>query len=350
MCQLRQHICRPFQSAESRRRFLDPRHLQNRLQSHDLGTGGDHTSNQLQPLRARIWRLANVLRTCSLDPFAFPSPTIRESRHARFARQPRLHRQHSRSGHEREPRIHQEGRQSRRRPTAKAASTHRQPNQTARRRGQQLDDSGTQAPRETARSNRRVSTRSCSKPSSRRIRRCSTVWDTLLLIKASSPEADNQTRAARTHTIPTLLVGISGPGQSSPREGQRSGSENGTGNSDLLGPTGTAPAVADLRRGAFLQAGQNVLSRHQENHAERRFSRETALRSRSTQSNRGMAQVRTGSIHSHGTRATSVPGRSAEDVKITVKAFLAEKGMQANSKAWHNAMQSEHVQRVAIAT
>ena len=42
-------------------------------------------------------------------------------------------------------------------------------------------------------------------------------------------------------------------------------------------------------------------------------------------------------------------GRSAEDVKITVKAFLTEKGVQANSKAWHNAMQSEHVRRMAIA-
>ena len=34
-------------------------------------------------------------------------------------------------------------------------------------------------------------------------------------------------------------------------------------------------------------------------------------------------------------------------MKITVKAFHAEKGVQANSKAWHNAMQSEHVQRMA---
>ena len=72
MCQLRQHICTPFHSAKSRRQFMDQRHLQNRPQSHDLGVGGDHTSNQLQPLRARIWKLANALRTCSPDPFAFP--------------------------------------------------------------------------------------------------------------------------------------------------------------------------------------------------------------------------------------------------------------------------------------
>ena len=49
------------------------------------------------------------------------------------------------------------------------------------------------------------------------------------------------------------------------------------------------------------------------------------------------------------TRATDLSGGSSEDVKFTVKAFLAEKGMQANSKGWHNAMQSEHVQRMATA-
>ena len=37
-------------------------------------------------------------------------------------------------------------------------------------------------------------------------------------------------------------------------------------------------------------------------------------------------------------------------MKITVKAFLAEKGVQANSKVWHNALQSEHVQRMEIAS
>ena len=70
--QLRQHSCRPFHSAESRRQFMDQRHLQNRPQSHDLGIGGDHASNQLQSLRARICRFASVSRTCPLDPCAFP--------------------------------------------------------------------------------------------------------------------------------------------------------------------------------------------------------------------------------------------------------------------------------------
>ena len=182
----------------------------------------------------------------------------------------------------------------------------------------------------------------------------STVWDTLL-IKASSPEANNMqkqtqnyaekvaARGARTHTRPTLRVGISGPGQVSPAEGQRSGSENGTGHSDLLGPTGTALTNSNMRPSAILQAGQNVQSRHQENQAEHRVSGETAPRFRSTRSNRGRVQVWTVSAHSHGTRAADPSGGSSEGVKIKVKAFLAEEGVQENSKAWHNAMQSEHV-------
>ena len=105
----------------------------------------------------------------------------------------------------------------------------------------------------------------------------------------------------------------------------------------------------NLRRGSILQAGRIVQSGHQENHIEHRVATETIARSRSTRSNRGRAQVRTSTAHGHGTRATSVSGRSAEDVKIMVKAFLAERGVQANSNSWHNAMQSEHIQRMAIA-
>ena len=48
-------------------------------------------------------------------------------------------------------------------------------------------------------------------------------------------------------------------------------------------------------------------------------------------------------------RATNVSGRSAEDVKIMVKAILAERSVQANSLAWHNAVKSAHIQRMAIA-
>ena len=94
-----------------------------------------------------------------------------------------------------------------------------------------------------------------------------------------------------------------------------------------------------MRRGAILQAVKNVQSRREENHVEHRVTGKTAPPFRSTQS--GRAQVRTSSTHIHGTRTTSVPGRSSEDVEIMVRAFLAEKGVQANSKAWHNAMQSK---------
>ena len=72
MCQLWQHIRTSSHFAEPCRHFVDQRHVQNRPQSHDLGIGGEHTSNQLQPLRARIWRFANVVRTCSPNPLAFP--------------------------------------------------------------------------------------------------------------------------------------------------------------------------------------------------------------------------------------------------------------------------------------
>ena len=105
----------------------------------------------------------------------------------------------------------------------------------------------------------------------------------------------------------------------------------------------TPNEICDEVRFCRLQRG------HQENHTEHRVAREKIARSRSTRSNRGRAQVRTSTAHDHGTRATSVSGMSAEDVKIMVAAFLAERGVQANRKAWHNVMQSEHIQRMAVA-
>ena len=72
-CKHWKYIRRSSHSAESRRQLMDQRHLQNRPRPHDLGTGGDHISSQMQPLRARIWRFANVLHTCSFDAPAFPS-------------------------------------------------------------------------------------------------------------------------------------------------------------------------------------------------------------------------------------------------------------------------------------
>ena len=68
MCQLRQQICRPFHSAESRRQFMDQRHLR---------ADGSH----------KTWALEEITQTyydhVRLTHLSFPSPTIRESRHAR---------------------------------------------------------------------------------------------------------------------------------------------------------------------------------------------------------------------------------------------------------------------------
>ena len=85
---------------------------------------------------------------------------------------------------------------------------------------------------------------------------------------------ESETRGERTHTRSTIRVGILGLGQVSPSEAQRSGRENSTGHSDILGQTGTALSFADLRRGTLLQAGQNVQSRHQESDAEHCLPRE----------------------------------------------------------------------------
>ena len=78
----------------------------------------------------------------SLTHLPFPAPRIRGSRDAQPLRQPRRNRQHARTGHEREPRVHQEGRQPGRRGAAKskAAPTNRQAK--ARWRRQRLDSGG----------------------------------------------------------------------------------------------------------------------------------------------------------------------------------------------------------------
>ena len=74
----------------------------------------------------------------------------------------------------------------------------------------------------------------------------------------------------------TRGVGILGPGA-------RSGSKNCTGHSDLTGPDwNRSHQCKSAKEVRFLQAGQNVQSRHQENHAEHH----AAPRSRSTQPNR----------------------------------------------------------------
>ena len=108
----------------------------------------------------------------------------------------------------------------------------------------------------------------------------STVWDTLL-IKATSPEAHNMQKQTQTfaekvrqeekgHTRGppfvwcghTWALSIKSLQQRSNAVGARTAQGIAT-----YCPTGTALANADLRRGAFLQAGQNVQSRHQDSHA-----------------------------------------------------------------------------------
>ena len=88
------------------------------------------------------------------------------------------------------------------------------------------------------------------------------MWDTLL-IKASSPEADNMQKQTQTYAEKVRLE-WKGHTRGPPAGGQRSGRENSTGHSGILCQTGTALSNADLRRGTLLQAGQNVQSRHQE--------------------------------------------------------------------------------------
>ena len=111
----------------------------------------------------------------------------------------------------------------------------------------------------------------------------STVWDTLL-IKASSPEADKMQKQAQTNAEKVRQEG-KGHTRGPPfvwaclglvKSLQQMGNGVGTGHSDILGQTGVALSNADLRRGTFLQAGQNVQSRHPESSAEHCFSGEAA--------------------------------------------------------------------------
>ena len=144
-------------------------------------------------------------------------------------------------------------------------------------------------------------------------------------------------RGVRTYSIPTIRLGIPGPDRFSSAEEQHSGHANSTGPVDLLGPSGTPSVKPNLRRGPILQAGQDVQSRRQENHAEHRVTRETTALFRSTRSNRGRAQVRTGTTHGHGTRAVDVSVRSAEDVKIMV------------NNVWQSLTHSDQIERESAA-
>ena len=155
---------------------------------------------------------------------------------------------------------------------------------------------------------------------------------------------------------PTIRVSVSGPGQvSSSRGAKRSGSENGhTAIATLLDPTGNRSRQGrSATRCVFCRLDKNVQSR---------TSRESPLKHRplqrngssfskhSVQKQRQSASTDGAPTHSHGTRATDLLGRSPEDVKITVKALFAEKRSAGKTaRRGNNAVQSEHVQRIAIA-
>ena len=117
----------------------------------------------------------------------FPAPTIRENRHALSARQSRRHRQHPRSGD-------------------RGVEGPRQLRRTVSRIKQREGGASGSAlvltkPKRTARSSRKVSTRSCSRPSSKHIRR----WETShrrcgirCLSRHRNPEADNMQKQTQT--------------------------------------------------------------------------------------------------------------------------------------------------------
>ena len=138
------------------------------------------------------------------------------------------------------------------------------------------------------------------------------------------------------------------------QRGKRSGSENGIGHSDPTGP--------DWNRSRQCRSATRcVFCRLDENGA-KQTPRESPLKHRplqrngssfskhSVQKQRQSASTDGAPTHSHGTRATDLLGRSPEDVKITVKALFAEKRSAGKTaRRGNNAVQSEHVQRIAIA-
>ena len=168
------------------------------------------------------------------------------------------------------------------------------------------------------------------------------MWDTLL-IKASSPEADNMQKQTQIHTEKVRQEGrghTRGPPfvwahlglvrplhQRCNAVGARTAQGTATywARLEPLSPMQICDEVrfcrldktykADIKRVTLYMVSREkrllVLEALGQTEAERKCGRAPA--------------------HSHGTRATDLSGRSSEDVKITVEAFLAEKGVQANS-------------------
>ena len=306
-----------------------------------------------------------MLRACPLDAFAFPSSDDQRAS-ACPASSTAMTQQATRNRWTR-PRAKGPSRGdgslvAEEQHTRKAAPTNRQPNQ-ARRSGQRLDHSfGQTQSRHQGQAEEPQRNHAQGRPQD-------APDDARLFFEGVRHSADQgveprsrhhaetdsdlrrigTARGARTHSRTTIRVGISGLDQISAAEVQHCRHENGTWPIDILGPIGTFSSDPKFRRGSILQSGHNVQTGHQEHLTERRVAKKTIVCSRSTPSNRRRAQVLTSIAHGNGTRGTSVSRSSVEDVTIMLKAFTSERSVQANSKAWHNAMQSDDRQRMAIA-
>ena len=226
-------------------------------------------SQSLATFASIFWGSANVLRACPRDAPALPSSddqresTCPASSTAKTQQATQKIDTSARQGCiKRDGSLVAEDRQNRRQLRRTTSRTKRDG------RAQRRDDSGGQA---QSRHQGRAEEPQQTHAQGHLQRRIKTVWDTLL-VKASSPEADSmqkqmQRQEGRGHTRGR---------QVSSAEGQH-GRHGTRPYRLLLGSTGTLSAEPNLRRGPILQAGQNVRSGHQENHAEHRVARETIL-------------------------------------------------------------------------
>ena len=265
MCYLWQHIRRSSHRAESCCQLVVQRHVQHRSQSHDPVTGEVTQPISCDLCEQELGDLQTYHAHARLTHPALPSSD--DQRESACPASSTRNRQHARNGHEREPRVHQGGRQLGRRGAAKpkAAPTNRQPNQ-ARRRGQPLDNSGGQAQsRQQIRGGQPQQDHAQDAP-----------YDARLILDGVGHSADQcveprsrqhaetdadlrrkgAARGARTHPRTTIRVGVSGPDRVSSAEGQHGRHANGTTPIDLQGPTENPSAEPSLRRGSMLQAGQ----------------------------------------------------------------------------------------------
>ena len=224
-----------------------PKALAGRSQSHDLVTGG-HTANHTHV------RLTHVPFPPSTDDSSeFGMPSLCDSQGATGNTQ-EMDTRPSLGSFKRDGSRAAEEQQKRRQLRRTASRTTQD--------GQRLDDSGGQAQGRQQGSSRRASTKSCPRPSSRRIRRCETYHrcGTLCCSRRRAPmqtACRKRRQEERGHTrSPLFRLGLRGPDQVSPAEGHDGGHADSTRPFGLLGSSGTASAKPNVRRGSILQVGQ----------------------------------------------------------------------------------------------